>query len=58
MIFALNQHLIECLISPRSGNEGVEMGLTSLLIILSDLLAKLFLPIPMILGYNDSEIYL
>lgn len=55
MIFAVNQHLIDCPISPRSGNEGVEMGLTSLLITFSGLLAKLFLPIPMLLSYNDSE---
>lgn len=50
MVFALNQRLIHCPISPRSGNKGVEMGLASLLITLSDLLAKLLLPIPMTLG--------
>lgn len=47
-----------CDISPRSRNEGMEMGLaSSLLPTLSDLLAKLFPPIPMILGSVDLKVF-
>lgn len=48
-----------CDISPRSGNEGMEMGLaSSLFSTLSDLLAKLFSPIPMILGSVDLKVFI
>lgn len=50
VLSALNQHLLYCPISPSSGNEGVELELASLLITLSDLLAKLLFPIPTTLG--------
>lgn len=43
-------------ISPRSGNEGMEMGLVSLLTTLSHLVTKLLPPIPMILGSVDLKV--
>lgn len=46
-----------CDTSPRSGNEGMEMGLASLFTTLSDLLAKLLSPIPMILGSVDLKVF-
>lgn len=45
-----------CGISPRSGNEGMEMGLASLLTTLSDLLTKLLLPIPTTLDSVDLKV--
>lgn len=45
-----------CDISPRPGNEGMELGLASLLTTLSDLLTKLLPPIPTILGSVDLKV--